>query len=106
MASPEDAPLEQAMRSLSDDNRLLRQHVEDLQRRLEAVESRESTVDLSERRSAARDEYNIERMTHGFWDGQFRARRGWRVLGYYDSQQDAEVQCCLDSAVQNGRVAA
>ena len=106
MEGAEGSAFEQAMRTMRDDNQLLRQHVQDLQRRLETIESTHTAPDVPERHSAARDEYNIERMAHGFWDGQFRARHGWRVLGYYGSQQDAEVQCCIDSAMQSGRISA
>ena len=49
-------------------------------------------------------QYSIEVMNEGFWDGSYRLSCGFRVIGLYDSPQDAHDEACLDYAKQKKRI--
>ena len=48
--------------------------------------------------------YVIEMLSEGFWDGQYRCRCGFRVIGFFASFQEAEHSACIDWAIQNQRI--
>jgi hypothetical protein len=48
--------------------------------------------------------YRVDLCCEGFWDGLYRARCGFRVIGYYDTHQEAWDRACLDYAVMNHRI--
>jgi hypothetical protein len=48
--------------------------------------------------------YHIEQMTEGFWDGVYRVRCGFRVVGYFETQQEARDHACLDYATAQQRI--
>ena len=48
--------------------------------------------------------YHVEQMSEGFWDGLYRARCGFRVIGLYESQQEAQDHACLDYAMVQQRI--
>mgnify|MGYP001452207965 CR=1 FL=1 len=49
-------------------------------------------------------QYSIEVMNEGFWDGSYRLSCGFRVIGLYESPQDAHDEACLDYAKQKKRI--
>ena len=48
--------------------------------------------------------YKIEQMSEGFWDGQYRVRSGFRIIGYFDSSQEAWDHIHLDFAQIQNRI--
>ena len=48
--------------------------------------------------------YRIERMSEGFWEGKYRASCGFRVIGLFDTRQEAWDSSCLDHAQNERRI--
>ena len=54
--------------------------------------------------SSMQGKYRVDRLSEGFWDGLYRARCGFRVIGLYETEQEAWHEASLDHAVSMGRV--
>ena len=54
--------------------------------------------------TASRDSYRVDVLSEGFWDGRYRARCGFRVIGIYDSMDEALDMSCMDFAMCHARI--
>ena len=66
-----------------------------------AMDAASSPVPAS---TGAQSRYVVEQMSEGFWDGMFRVRCGFRVIGLFDSEQEAWDHACLDFAAAQRRI--
>ena len=87
-----------AMSPLERENRELRRQL------LLATDDTAGDTTVGASSSATLSRYHVERMVEGFWDGKYRARCGFRVLGLYDTEQEAANNICLDFAAVQARV--
>lgn len=86
---------------LEAENRELRRKVQQLTDLRDPVGA---VLALQSAAAAPPPQYHVEQMVEGFWDGMYRARCGFRVLGLYETRQEALNHACLDYAVVQQRI--
>lgn len=81
----------------------------ELRRRLKAVADWASHEDgeagmVQAAAIASQAAYRVDVLSEGFWDGKYRARCGFRVIGIYDSLEAAWDHACMDFAMSSARI--
>ena len=69
-----------------------------------ANEQSATPVDSPGAKLPSKPKYHVEMMREGFWDGLYRTRCGFRVVGLYKTSQEAWDSACLDFAACQHRI--